>query len=66
MGGMDAVLHRMQNACVALANLLNDVSAREECLHIATTAVVHSSVIEYAASTLVASLAARHAALEDA
>ena len=56
----------MQDACVALANLLNDVSAREECLHIATTADVHASVIEYAASTLIASMAARHAALEEA
>lgn len=58
------VLRRMQDACVALANLLNDVSAREECLHIAhRSADVHASVIEYAASTLIASMAARHAAL---
>jgi len=63
---MDAVLCRMRDACVALANLLRDVAAREECLRIVPSTVhVHASIIEYAASTLIASLAARRAQVDE-
>ena len=51
------MLRRMRKRCQTLARLLNDTAAQVECGHIHPTADVDPFTLEFAASTLVASLA---------
>lgn len=58
-------LFLLQQECVSLAKKLRDTFALQECERLIDRTSVHSSVMEYAASTLVANLAYRVAHLDE-
>lgn len=51
------VLRLLRKKCTRLAQMLNDSYSLQECQKIHRTSNVSTSVIEYAASTLIANLA---------